>query len=65
MTFHQVVTRLSRAEPAWSRRVCVLAARLYLGVDNFSQYDQGIMVTARGNPLLSRFELRQVSARFP
>ena len=62
MTFNQILTRLMESHPTWGRRMCVLAARMYLGIDDIRQYEQGIMVTMRGEPLLSHSELRQVAS---
>ena len=60
MTFHQMLTRLMELYPAWGRKMCVLAARIYLGIDDIRQYEGGHMVTMCGNALLSKSELRQV-----
>ena len=62
MSFGKVLAQLKESHPTWERRVCVLAARMYLGVDDIRQYEQGIMVTMQGRPLLSRSELRQVAS---
>ncbi len=62
MTFSQIKTRLTQLHPTWCRRMCVLAARLYLGIDDIRQYERGIAVTMLGEPLLSREELRQVAS---
>ncbi len=48
------------SHPAWGRKMCVLAARIYLGIDDIRQYERGTMVTMCGHDLLSKSELRQV-----
>jgi len=65
MAFHEILDRLSETQPTWSRRVRVLAARLYLGIDRIDQHERGLLVTMDGRPLLTRWELREVAAILP
>jgi len=60
MFFSEMIEHLGEVHPHWSRRVCVLAARLYLGIDTPQQYWQGIMVSAKDTPLLSQGEFHEI-----
>ena len=60
-TFPEMVRRLGEVHEEWDRRMCVLAARLYLGIDREDQYQAGIMEHANGTPLLSQSEFRAIT----
>ena len=62
MSFHKILNRLAQSHPSWDRRMCVLAARLYLGIDQVADYERGQLVSMVGQPLLNRRELREVAS---
>ena len=59
-TFYEMFTRLMEVHD-WPRRMCVLAARLYLGIDKLSDYQAGHMTQPdKRTPLLTQGEYHEI-----
>jgi hypothetical protein len=59
-TFCEMVLRLKEVH-GWSRRMCILAARIYKGIDTANHYQAGIMNHPSGRPMLTQGEYMEIT----